>query len=149
MLGHPHRRGHREERGAAALEFALVAPIFVLVVLGIANFGFLLTQQISLSNVAREAARNAVVDGPDCAAVKTMARTGAATIGMEATAIPTPTVTPCPAGPAKPCTGSTPGAQVTVTVTKAATWVVPFAPLFTTSTAPNLESKGVMRCEFS
>ena len=144
------RRRRRSETGAAALEFALVVPILVVVVLGIANLGFVLTQQISMSNMARQAARTAVVSGTSatCSAVKTDARTGAETIGMPATSIPTPVVAPCPAsGPV--CAGSTPGTNVTVTVSRSAVWVIPFAPLFTTSTAPTLESKGVMRCEMS
>ena len=147
MVGRHRRRG---EDGTAALEFGLVVPILVLVVLGIANLGFVFAQQISMTNIARQAARTAVVGGTSaaCSAVKTGARTDAETIGMPATSIPTPSVAPCPAsGPV--CAGSTPGTNVTVTVTRNATWVIPFPPLFSSATAPTLESKGVMRCEIS
>ncbi|HKU29947.1 MAG TPA: TadE/TadG family type IV pilus assembly protein, partial [Arthrobacter sp.] len=41
------------ERGAAAVEFALVAPILVLLVLGIMEFGRAYNAQVSLTNAAR------------------------------------------------------------------------------------------------
>ncbi|MRX43315.1 pilus assembly protein [Agromyces sp. Q22] len=47
----------RKERGAAAVEFALVLPILLLLILGIFEFGRLFNIQIQLSNAAREAAR--------------------------------------------------------------------------------------------
>jgi len=152
-----HRRRHREERGAAAVEFALVVPILIVVVLGIVNLGFVLAQQISLNNGARQAARFAVVEGRDCAGVIAEAQEGAETIGMTASEVPAPVLTraagsaptphpaaPCPA----PCAGSTIGDNITVTMTHAAEWVVPFPP-FTTGNAPTLVGTGVMRCEFS
>jgi len=45
------------DRGAAAVEFALVMPILLLFVLGIIDFGRLWFTQISLSQAAREGAR--------------------------------------------------------------------------------------------
>ncbi|WP_344818852.1 TadE/TadG family type IV pilus assembly protein [Microbacterium soli] len=45
------------ERGAAAVEFALVVPLLVLLLLGIIEFGWTFNQQVSLSNAARESAR--------------------------------------------------------------------------------------------
>ncbi|MGR0158900.1 TadE/TadG family type IV pilus assembly protein [Paenarthrobacter nitroguajacolicus] len=49
------------ERGAVAVEFALVLPIFLLLVLGIFEFGRAFNIQISLSEAAREAARYAAI----------------------------------------------------------------------------------------
>lgn len=141
-------RRRRGDRGAAAVELALVMPILILILFGIINFGALLAQQISISNIAREAARNAVVNGPNsaCGQIEADARTGAATIGMAAT-VPTITIDPaCPSGPT-PCAGSLPGQDVTVTVERAGGWLVPF-PLFN-APAPTLTAQGVMRCEFS
>lgn len=48
-----------DPRGQALPEFALVLPIFLLVVFGIVQLGFLLAGQNGLSNAAREAARYA------------------------------------------------------------------------------------------
>jgi Flp pilus assembly protein TadG len=56
----PHagtRRCH--PRGQALPEFALVLPLFLLVVFGIVQLGFLLAGQNGLSNAARETARYA------------------------------------------------------------------------------------------
>jgi hypothetical protein len=53
----PHRRG----RGQALVEFALVFPIAMLVILGIIVFGLYVFYQQQLTNVAREAARFAAI----------------------------------------------------------------------------------------
>lgn len=50
-------RRFRKERGAAAVEFALILPALLLLVLGMIEFSRLFNQQISLSNAARSAAR--------------------------------------------------------------------------------------------
>jgi Flp pilus assembly protein TadG len=47
----------RNERGAAAVEFALVLPLLVLLVAGIAEFGRAYYLQATLSGAAREGAR--------------------------------------------------------------------------------------------
>lgn len=47
----------RRERGAAAVEFALVIPVFLLLVFGIIEFSRLYNIQVSLTNAARSASR--------------------------------------------------------------------------------------------
>lgn len=147
------RRQDCTDRGAAAVEFALVVPILILVMIGIVNFGFVLAQQISLNNAARQAARYAVVDGRTCADIKTEGRTAGETIGMSVTdgTVPTPVVTNCGADAAKPCAGTAPNTNITVTMTRtgsANTWVIT-APPFNLITVPVIQGTGVMRCEFS
>ncbi len=56
------RRG-RSEDGAQLIEFALVLPMLLLVVLGIAEFGFLFQRYEVVTNAAREGARMAVLPG--------------------------------------------------------------------------------------
>ena len=51
------RKGHQDERGAAAVEFALVAPVLLLMVLGIAEFGQAYHVQATISQAAREGVR--------------------------------------------------------------------------------------------
>jgi Flp pilus assembly protein TadG len=51
----PKRKAH--ESGAAAVEFALILPVFVLMIVGMIEFSRLYNVQISLSNAAREGAR--------------------------------------------------------------------------------------------
>ena len=57
----PHRKGSGRERslgtGAAAVEFALVVPLLLVLVLGIAEFGRAYNMQTTLSGAAREGVR--------------------------------------------------------------------------------------------
>lgn len=143
----------RDDRGAAAVEFALVVPILLLILIGIINFGFVFAQQISLNNAARQAARYAVVDGRDCTQIVNEARLAAETVGMTVAAgtVPVPVISNCSSGGARPCAGSTPGTNVTVTMTRAGRanrWVVTFPP-FNAIPVPTVTGTGVMRCEFS
>ena len=48
--------------GASAVEFAVVSPVFFLVVLGIIEFGRMIMVQQVITNAAREGARIAVLD---------------------------------------------------------------------------------------
>lgn len=129
------------------MEFALVVPFLILIMLGIVNFGAVIAQQLSLSNAARQAARYAVTDGPTCTTVETEARDAVATVGMPRTA---PTFAMTGGGCPKPCTGSAARADKNVTVTLAynSTFIVPF-PIPGFPSSVNLEGKGVFRCEFS
>ena len=57
-------RGSRAPRqGAAAVEFALIAPLFLLLLGGIIEFGQAFRIQHSLSSAARRGARAAIIDG--------------------------------------------------------------------------------------
>ena len=51
----------RSERGQSLVEFALVLPIFLVLVLGIIDFGLGLKSWITITNAAREGARYAAV----------------------------------------------------------------------------------------
>ena len=50
-------RRKSNDRGAAAVEFALIVPVLLLLVFGIIEFSRLYNEQISLTNAARSAAR--------------------------------------------------------------------------------------------
>ncbi len=52
----------RREDGQAMVEFALILPIFLLILCGIIDFGWLFYNQLSLNNACREGARYAVVN---------------------------------------------------------------------------------------
>lgn len=56
------KRKHKGEDGQAMVEFALVLPIFLLILCGIIDFGWLFYNQLSLNNACREGARYAVVN---------------------------------------------------------------------------------------
>jgi len=56
------RRGQgRHDRGAAAVEFALVVPLLLMLVFGIIDYGRFFFDSVSLRQGAREGARQAVV----------------------------------------------------------------------------------------
>jgi hypothetical protein len=57
------RRVAKSERGAELIEFALVFPLLLFVVLGIVDFGFLFQRMEVVTNAAREGARIAVLPG--------------------------------------------------------------------------------------
>ena len=126
------------DRGAAAVEFALVFPLLLLIVFGIIDFGRALNAQITLTQAAREGARLAAVGQPNVAS-----RTQAAAVGLSPVSV---TVTGCP-------TGAGPGADAVVTATYSFSFVTPvgaIAGLFGGSglgSPVTLTAQGVMPCE--
>ena len=66
----PFKRVARSERGAELIEFALVFPLLLMIVLGIVDFGFLFQRLEVVTNAAREGARIAVLPGYDDADIR-------------------------------------------------------------------------------
>ena len=67
----------RTERGAAMVEFAILLPLFLLVIAGIVDFGRAFFTQIALSNAAREGARAAIVSTVTTTEIETRAASSA------------------------------------------------------------------------
>jgi Flp pilus assembly protein TadG len=106
-------RGTRRERGAAAVEFALVLPLLVALVFGLIDFGRAYNQQITLTQLAREGARLVSLNKTDYAARMIAAAPPA--LGLTASDITVVSV----------CTvASTPTGDATVKVTKKFTFMV-------------------------
>ena len=59
------RAGFADEKGAVAVEFALVIPMFLMLVFGIVEFGRAFNIQVSLSEAARETARYTAIHSND------------------------------------------------------------------------------------
>lgn len=59
------RTGRPARRGAAVVEFAIIAPLFFMLVFGIIEFGRALMVQQILTNASREGARRAILEGVD------------------------------------------------------------------------------------
>ena len=59
MLGRRLGRRARGDRGAAAVEFAIVVPVLLLILLGILEFAFVLRDYLSVSSAVRVGARTA------------------------------------------------------------------------------------------
>ncbi|PLC12149.1 hypothetical protein AUQ48_07750 [Kocuria flava] len=94
----------RSQRGAAAVEFALVVPVLLALLLGIIEFGRAYNVQISLTHAAREAARTMAVGNVWADAVS-RGTTAAPSVDLEATDFA--------AAPAV----CAPGQQISITVT--------------------------------
>ena len=90
-------------RGAAMVEMALVLPVFLMLVMGIIEFGRGMMVSNLVTNAAREGARMAVLDGSTNAEVQTAVRTflqGAISSSLTTSDIGiTITVTPAPGNP--------------------------------------------------
>lgn len=54
----------QNDRGAVAAEFALLLPVFLLILFGIIEFGMLMYGREVVTNAAREGARAGIVQGP-------------------------------------------------------------------------------------
>jgi Flp pilus assembly protein TadG len=59
--------GRPRDRGTAAVEFALVLPVALLVIFGIIDFGRMFNAQITLTEATRESARAAALIGDSAA----------------------------------------------------------------------------------
>lgn len=125
------------DRGAAAVEFAILLPLLLLLLFGIIDFGRALFTQVTLTQAAREGARLAALAQPDVAA-----RTAAAASGVDPVTVG---VTACAAG-----AGS--GADAVVTATHDFTFVTPLAAIGAMfggglDDTLTLTAEGVMPCE--
>jgi len=94
------RRRLRGERGAAAVEFAFIVPLLIVLVLGIAEFGHAFQVQGTLSAAAREGVRLMALQN-DPAAARTAVRNAATSLHpgiTDAEIVITPTTCPVNAG---------------------------------------------------
>jgi Flp pilus assembly protein TadG len=157
-------RAPERERGASAVEFALVVPVLLLLVFGVISFGFVFAAQISLNTAARDASRVAVVQpltGPakTCSEVATLARSATTTAGLSAARVGVtvtgPTGTTCSmasgstsvtgSGASQVCTGAAGGGQLVVALAYTAQSPVPLPAL----SSVNLNANGRFQCEYS
>lgn len=70
MIRLKKRNKKKHESGQAIVEFALVLPLFLLLVMGILDFGWLFYNYISVENAARNGARIACVEYTSCSLVE-------------------------------------------------------------------------------
>lgn len=125
------RRRGRDERGAAALEFGLIAPVLVLLVFGVIEFGFMINRDMIVGNASRDGARQASL-GASYSEIKTAVQSELSENGISTGA--GTTIVICAKAANTPCkvdsgTGyaaaATSGANVAVTVSFDYTWVTP------------------------
>ena len=147
----PGRRPRRgNDRGAAAVEFALVVPILLMILFAIITFGFLLAQELAIENAARQAARYGAVENRTCDEVIAEATSAAQPLVDLATG--TIAVTRGPAGSGgspcsgEPCKGSADKDNVKVTITYPGEVLIPLWPGM--GDTVTLTAEGVFRCEW-
>jgi len=139
MLTTGDGRYRKKRRGAAAVEFALVAPLFFLLVFGMIEFGRMVMVQQVLTNASREGARTAVLDGTTLTDVQQIVGVYLAASGINGA-----TLTTVPANPATADFGD----PVTVTISipfSAVSWLP--TPMYLG--AKTLSASSVMRRETS
>lgn len=134
-MEHKAARRLKADRGAVAVEFALLLPVLVILVFGIMDFGQLFNAQETLTQAAREGARLAALNDPNTCSRTTAAATGLG-LSCPSSAVQ---ITNCPAGASQ-----TSDAQVTLSYTF--TFSDPLASLLGSPTM-KLTGKGVMPCQ--
>ncbi|MEV1287636.1 TadE family protein [Micromonospora sp. NPDC049679] len=127
------RRTDRD-RGAAAVEMALVTPLLLLLLFGIIDFGRMMHAQITLTEAAREGARGASLRQPIAPRMSALTdRLGAVTTQITG------------------CAGAAPNADAVVTLSHKFRPVTPLGPIMRlvggeeTGTV-TITGKGVMPC---
>jgi Flp pilus assembly protein TadG len=115
-LPNPHKK--RDDRGAVAIEFVLVAPFLLALVFAIAQFGLYFSKSVDVASTARDAARTLALRG-----------TPTYPAGMTSSGVVT-----CAAGDTT--------SNSSVTVSSSYTFSIPFIPLGTKT----VTATGTMRC---
>jgi Flp pilus assembly protein TadG len=82
----PHSTSMKHRRGAAAVEMAIVLPLFMMIVMGIIEFGRAMMVGQLVTNAARHGSRLSIVDGSTNATVETAVKDFvASSVGVAAT----------------------------------------------------------------
>jgi Flp pilus assembly protein TadG len=122
------------ERGAVAVEFALLLPLLMVLVFGVIDFGRLFNAQVSVTQAAREGARLAALGYTNSAVISRTTAAAPALSGL------TVTVTPCAAG-------ATQTTDAVVVVRYTLTFSTPMVGLVGLPTTKVLTGTGHMPCQ--
>jgi Flp pilus assembly protein TadG len=77
-----HHFSYRQRRGASLVEFAVAAPVFFVMVLGIVELGRACMVNELLTEAARRACRQGILEGTSSAAIKQAATDYLTTVGI-------------------------------------------------------------------
>lgn len=121
------RRGkpaQASERGAAAVEFALIAPVLIVMIFGMVDMGMAINAQAIVGNAAREGARAASFNGANVTATTNVVTSAsssligtAPTVSITCQAVGTTTTIACSSAAA--------GDSVLVAVSYTYKWLTP------------------------
>jgi hypothetical protein len=168
MIGRSRRGSRRagdaraRERGAVAVELALVVPLLVVLVFGIIGFGFVFSQQLALSNAAREGARFGSVNFYDdtdpsgsahtCGSVVATTQDAISGLGIDGAEVKVKVsrgdslLCSSTGSTALPCEGAAPDTELEVRTEFTSKFLI---PLFLEEPQLDLAATGVFRCEYS
>jgi Flp pilus assembly protein TadG len=138
-----HAAHDPRDRGSAAVEFALLLPVLLLLIFGVVDFGRALNAQITLTQAAREGARLASF-GQSTSTIESRAQSAAT--GLTLSASNFTTVTTCASG-----AGS--GADGVVTISYQFSFITPIGAIATIiggsgyGSSLTLTATGEMPCE--
>jgi Flp pilus assembly protein TadG len=120
-----------DRRGIASVEFALIVPVLLLLLGGVADFGLLMMGRSQLANGVAQAVQYALLTGPSVSAttVSSVVKAGSARAGISAT------VSVQVIGPACYCVSGQPAALFGSSTAVSATYAC-------TSICPNTRSPG-------
>lgn len=135
----------KSPKGGAALEFAIVLPILLLLVLGIIEFGIVLYNMAVITNAVREGARAGIVKGGPYGPAVQPSKIEEIVTNYCSRLITFGSPTSPTVGSSAPCTGFP--TDLTVTVTFHHNYLA--LPTFVTSLVggTDLTAVSVMRCE--
>lgn len=157
VAGHPRRTRSRtrprDERGAIAVEFALIMPVLLMLVFGILEFGFMINRDMVVGNASRDGARTASLNGTYAEIQSTIASELSAS-GIPSAAPQTTISIDCRKPAGAPCNATSgnytaqavPGSTAIIKVTYQHTLITPFISSILGS-AVTLEQKTEMRVE--
>lgn len=134
--------GANRESGAVAVEFALIFPLLIVLVLGIAEFGRAFNIQVSLAEAGREASRYAAIHCSDSGYSASSAQS-AGVAAAPSVALSAANITMSYSGTGTCASGNNATANVSYTTS----WMTGFPALIPGMPASlTVKGTGVMRC---
>jgi Flp pilus assembly protein TadG len=139
----------RTDRGASAVEFALVVIPLLMIIAGIVNFGFAFAQQLALDNSVRAGARAGVVDRGTAAPTPLTVATDQWNSTAIARSLTDPITVVHDGGVGSTCKGSAFGGRMVVKGTVTSRFLVPWPlPSSVVPSSVTLTSKAEFQCEY-